>query len=126
MLLVNARAGQSAIHGLGLIAKEFVPAGTVVWQFTPTFDVEIPEADLMLLSPTAQAQVRHYAEFLPGRRAFRLSSDDDRFCNHSDTPNLIAHGVDAMVAARDISPGEEVTCDYRHFIMVNFRPGGQS
>ncbi|MBI5757401.1 MAG: SET domain-containing protein-lysine N-methyltransferase, partial [Planctomycetales bacterium] len=39
MLLVNASAGTSGIHGIGLIANEFIPAGTVVWVLKPDLDL---------------------------------------------------------------------------------------
>lgn len=123
MLLVNARVGASAIHGLGLIAQEFVPAGTVIWRFMPGFDVEIPEAALPSLSPAAAEQVLHYAEYFAEEAKFVLSSDDDRFTNHSDDPNTMSD-KDTMVAVaiRDVGVGEEITCDYRQVVMLGFRP----
>ena len=121
MLLVNARVGASAIHGLGLIARELIPAGTVIWRFTPGFDVEIPESSLSALSLAAREQVLHYAEHYAAEKKFVLSSDDDRFTNHSDSPNTAPHG-DTMVALRDIQDGEEITCDYRQVVMVGHRP----
>jgi SET domain-containing protein len=92
MLLVNARAGISAIHGVGLIAQEFIPKGTCIWQFQPGFDLVIDENDFLKLSAPAQQQVRHYAFFDEARRVFVLSSDDDRFTNHSDNPNTLEDG----------------------------------
>ncbi len=121
MLLVNARVGTSAIHGLGLFAHQFIPAGAVVWRFTPGFDVEIPESSLQSLSPAAREQVLHYACYEEEQRKFVLSSDDDRFSNHSDVPNT-APEEDTMVAVRDIQNGEEITCNYRQVAMVGFRP----
>lgn len=122
MLLVKARVGMSAISGFGLIAREFVPRGTIVWQFVAGFDLEIPEDALSALSPSAREQVLHYAEYFPDERKFRLSSDDDRFCNHSDNPNLVTCNHE-MVAAHDIQVGDEITVDYRECIMVGFNPG---
>jgi hypothetical protein len=43
-----------------------------------------------------------------------LCSDDARYMNHSDQPNLAIQGED-MHALRDIAAGEELTCDYREF-----------
>ena len=122
MLLVNAQVGASAIHGLGLFAKQFIPAGTAIWRFAPSFDVVIPEEMLSELSSTAQEQVRHYAEYFPAERKFVLSSDDDRFTNHSDNPNTASHGGKTSFAVRDINEGEEITHDYREMVMVGFRP----
>ena len=117
MLHVEAQAGISTIHGIGLFAAQFIPDGTVIWRFQPGFDLELSEKDLLRLTAAAQKQVRRYAySFPPGGRYF-LSSDDDRFTNHSDTPNT--HFVNGCsVAARDIQPGEELTTDYREFGMT--------
>jgi len=63
MLLVNARAGVSRIHGVGLIAKEFIPAGARIWEFRKDFDLVFTEDQLRMLSAAAQAQVRWYAYY---------------------------------------------------------------
>lgn len=121
MLFVRTRVGKSAIHGLGLFAEEFIAKGTLIWRFQPGFDVEIAEDDVALLSPSARQQVFHYAEYFPAERKFWLSSDDDRFCNHAEDPNLITRGKE-MFAVRDIKVGEEITCSYRECIVMSFRP----
>lgn len=112
MLLVNAKAGPSKIHGLGLIAQEFIPKGTRIWVFQPGFDLVISEEYLQQLSETSQSQVRHYAFYDSQIRSYILSSDDDRFTNHSDDPNTQNDG-NYTYAVRDIAPGEEITWDYR-------------
>jgi SET domain-containing protein len=119
MLLVNAQAGPSGIHGIGLIAQEFIPKGTKIWHFMPGFDVSIPEADLQRLSPAARRQLFYYAYFHLGTRTFVLSSDDDRFTNHSDTPNTEPMD-DYTIATRDIHPGEDITIDYSDLVVLNF------
>ena len=120
MLLVNAKAGPSRIHGFGLIAQEFIPKGTTVWEFMPGFDVAIPEADLDGLSPASREQAMYWSYFHVASRTLVMSSDDDRFTNHSDNPNCIEtrspddeEGID--VAVRDIYEGEELTFNYREF-----------
>jgi hypothetical protein len=121
MLLVKARVAVSTIHGLGLFAQEFIAKGTVIWRFVPNFDVEIPESALESLSTAAKEQVLHYACYEEHKKRFVLSSDDDRFSNHSDNPNTVPD-QDTMVAIKDIRPGDEITCDYRQVIMVGFHP----
>lgn len=116
MLLVNARAGTSRIHGIGLIARENIPAGALIWRFDPEFDVEIPEERLDRLSPPSREQVRHYAYYDGEAKRYRLSSDDDRFTNHSEAPNTQLRR-DGTRAAREIVAGEEITVNYRDFGM---------
>jgi SET domain-containing protein len=115
MLLINASKGPSRIHGLGLIAREFIPSGTAVWEFRPGFDVILTEEQVRTLSPMAQQQVRYYCEgsYDPVQAIYILSSDDDRFMNHSDRPNTgVMDHPQRTVAIRDIHPGDEITWDY--------------
>lgn len=119
MLLVNAHVGASPIHGFGLFSEQFIAAGTVVWRFLPGFDVAISVESLEGLAPCARAQVLHYACYGERDGMYYLSSDDDRFCNHSDNPNT-APNRDTMVAVTDIKAGEEITCDYNKLVMLEF------
>jgi len=119
MLLVNAKAGPSSVHRTGLIAQEFIPKGTKVWRFMPGFDVLIPETELKGLSAESRTQVIYYAYFHLATRTFVLSSDDDRFTNHSNNPNTRPAG-DCTVAVRDIHPGEDITNDYGELASLNF------
>lgn len=124
MLLINARKGPSRIHGLGLFANEFIPAGTVMWVLRPEFDVVLTEEQFQSLSPVAQEQVRYYCYYDPRHRTYVLSSDDDRFTNHSDQANSVldADGM-STVALRDIHSGEEITWDYRAWGGIDFTVG---
>jgi SET domain-containing protein len=114
MLLVNASAGNSSIHGKGLIANEFIAAGTVVWKLKPGFDLIMTKDQLDSLPPVVQEQIRHfiYIEIVTG--LYILCSDDAKFMNHADTPNTSTQG-DQTIAIRDIPVGAELTCDYREF-----------
>lgn len=122
MLMVHARKGPSSIHGVGLIASEFIAAGTTVWAFHPGFDSKISERVLSALSEEARSQVLHYAFYDAPARRWVLSADDDRFTNHSDDANTaeIDGGYDS-VATRDIRPGEELTWNYG----IDWRGGGR-
>ncbi len=112
MLLVAARAGRSKIEGIGLIAQEFIPAGTRVWVFREGFDLAVLPEEIQDLSPPAQEQLLHYGWLDAGWGRVLVSADDDRFTNHSVDPNT--HWSDGhTVAVRDIEPGEEITFDYR-------------
>lgn len=114
MLLVKASIGHSEIHRFGLIARQFIPRGTVIWKFQPGFDVEISKERLKELSATAREQVIYYAYYHKTKKAFVLSGDDDRFTNHANEPNTRSH-YDCTYAVRDIQEGEEITGDYREF-----------
>jgi len=121
MLLVKANAGPSKIHQLGLVARQFIPVGTIVWRFQPGFDIEITEEQFKRLSHISQEQVIYYAFFDDDTKRFMLSSDDERLTNHSNDPNTRCRD-DYTYAVRDIHEGEEITNDYREFNMLNFDP----
>jgi uncharacterized protein len=114
MLLVDARFGPSKIHGYGLIAREPIPEGTVYWKLIPGFDAIISEEELLSFSASAHAHMEYYGFYDACLGKYVLCADDDKFTNHSDTPNSRYCGGCA-VAIRDIAVGEEITDDYRQF-----------
>ena len=114
MMMVRARVGHSKIHGLGLIAQEFISKGTVTWKLVPGFDVILSEDEVQNLPQSVQEQVRHYAFFHPQLKKHVLCSDDARFTNHSDDPTERFCG-DHSVAVRDIHEGEECTDNYTEY-----------
>lgn len=112
MLLVDARVGPSPIHGLGLIAREPIPAGTVIWRLHSEFDVLLPERTFAALPKVARRTIAYYAVFDLVQRCFVLSSDDDRFTNHAAEPNCVFDEQD-QTSRTAIAIGEEITVDYR-------------
>lgn len=125
MLYVKAAVGLSKIHGLGLIARDDITLGVLVWEFRPGFDLVIAPEQFAQLSGAAQQQVRHYGTLREPWGGFLLSADDDRFTNHSDTPNTILDGF-RLYAARPIQSGEEITLDYdqlKQFSQIPFPQG---
>jgi SET domain-containing protein len=118
MLCVRARAGISKIHGIGLIAQEFVSVGSRIWAFWPGFDIALTVDEFDRLSPAAQEQMLHYGWYDEDVDRLFLSADDDRFMNHSLNPNCRWNGSYAE-AVRDIKPGEEITFDYNQLDGTN-------
>jgi hypothetical protein len=114
MLLINASAGRSRIHGKGLIARELIPAGTLVWALKRGFDVELTKAQFEDLSPNARDQVARYIYTDVATGNYILCSDDAKYMNHSDTPNTRTEGQQT-VATSPIEPGQEITCNYYEF-----------
>jgi SET domain-containing protein len=115
MLLVKTFLGTSQVHGLGLFAAEDIKAGTVVSKLDRVFDYIITKSDVDNVLPVVAANYVRKHGFLD-HGVYWISGDNDRFCNHSDTPNIgYSFESDEGVALIDIKAGEELTCDYYSF-----------
>ena len=119
MILIQTIVQPSGIHGLGLFAAEPVARGVAVWRFEPGFDREFTKQQFAALPEAAQRHLRWFAFMDMASSNWVLSGDHACFMNHSATPNTGAL-PDAKfpittVALRDITAGEELTCDYFAF-----------
>jgi SET domain-containing protein len=115
MLLIRTRIGPSSIHGNGVFACETVAPGTMIWRFEPLFDRVISEEELSGLPFAFREYVDMYAyrsTDTEGRLV--LSCDHAKFLNHSSDPNTEELPF-ASIARRQISFGDEITCDYGAF-----------
>ena len=114
MLLVNASAGESRIHGRGLFARERIPANTIIWLLTPGIDIEMTSSEFDSLEPAFRDAIRRfvYTELETGKIV--LCADEARYMNHADRPNTRTVGRQTIAIA-DIQPGEEITCNYAEF-----------
>ena len=116
MLLVPTYLDRSQLHGIGVFAATPIPAGTLVWRFTPGFDLDLDPTVLASQPDHFRDRLLHYGYIDRRLDRYILCCDDARFLNHSDDPNLASdftldrHGVD--IAIRDIAAGEEMTVDY--------------
>jgi hypothetical protein len=119
MFLIKTRLDKSKIHGIGVFAVAKIPSAAPVWRFEPLFDKTIRETDLERLPEHVQEHVRIHAEHFPELGVYRLSSDEDKYMNHSSEPNLRVTEDDFLVAIRDIAPGEELTIDYGEIGMIH-------
>jgi len=119
MLLIPTFVAPSAIHGLGLFARESVPRGTLVWKFDPRVDQLLSAATVEALPAAAREFVETYGSRL-SEDLYLLCGDNARFVNHAlgDTAAIasVTARLDADdVALRDLSAGEEITEDYTGF-----------
>lgn len=96
--------------GYGVIATQFIPKGTILWVLDPLDQVFTPE-QVRKLGPTLWPHLERYS-YVNGQGMRVLCWDHGRFMNHSCDPVSLSPGVDFELAVRDISAGEEITCDY--------------
>jgi SET domain-containing protein len=119
MLLVKTVIKPSSIEGVGVFADEFIAKGTTTWEFDPSFDRIFSKEEFAAFPDYIQKFLQTYAYQSKITGGYVLDSDNGRFTNHSDTPNLgkvPVEGKEAYtVALRDIRKGEELTLDYRVF-----------
>ena len=117
MMLVKTKLGPSRIHGTGLFADEPIGAGTVVWKFTPGFDVAYTREEAEALPEPKRSEIlsliHSYISAHDGK--FHLNAGEAIYFNHSPIPNVIDGNTEECVAVRDIAVGEELTIDYRKF-----------
>lgn len=122
MLLVKTKVAPSQIAGNGIFAEEFIPRGTVIWDFHEGYDLVLTTDQIEALRDSAISKglepilyktIKKYA-YREGD-AYILCGDDARFTNHSDDPNTRNGKGHQSVAWRDIKAGEEITCDYYEF-----------
>lgn len=116
MLLVKTKIGPSKIHGIGLFADQLIIKGTTVWKFVENFDLKINKNALGNLPNQAKETILAYA-YLNKNEDYVLCSDNAKFFNHSDQPNVTAPENDdePNLAVCDIQPGEELTQNYKSF-----------
>lgn len=111
MLLIANYLAPSPIQGLGCFSSEYADKGSVVWRFDPIIDRRFTLQDIAYLPLEAQRFLHMYAYIDPNYGP-TLEGDNTRFFNHSEDPSTIPLDFE-MLAARDIKPGDELTCDYR-------------
>ncbi len=96
--------------GYGVVATEFIPAGTITWVFDK-LDREFTPSDLERLEAIYQNILDTYT-FRNNKGNFVLCWDNGRYVNHSFNSNCLTTAYDFEIAIRDIRPGEQLTDDY--------------
>jgi len=96
--------------GYGVVATEFIPAGTITWVLDK-LDREFSPADFQHMDPIYQNILDTYT-FRNNKGNFVLCWDNGRYVNHSFNSNCLTTAYDFEIAIRDIQPGEQLTDDY--------------
>jgi SET domain-containing protein len=116
MMLVATYVAPSAIEGVGIFAAEPISAGALIWRLEPGLDRLIGRAELGGLCGVFRDFVHRYSYPYPhDPERLIVELDNGRFMNHSDAPNTVFSDPDAGFTLRDISRGEELTCNYAEF-----------
>lgn len=116
MMTVRCYLAPSLIEGLGVFSSEDIKKGQNVWRHDPLFDISFPETALDTVEPHVREFIERYSypDFKrPGYLI--LESDEGRFMNHADDPNLDFSDNVHGIARWDIPAGTELTCHYSTF-----------
>lgn len=116
MIIVPTYLEKSAIHGLGVFSREFIPKGAKVWEYHPQFDLTFSEAEFERFPPSVQAELEVHLYQPEQGGLLYYESTMGKYMNHNRDPNVDFSDVGVGWATRDIHPDEELTCDYRHFM----------
>ncbi|WP_282159974.1 SET domain-containing protein [Ulvibacterium marinum] len=96
--------------GYGLVARKFIPMGTITWVMDK-FDQVITQKIFHSLEVKYKEILDTYA-FRDYKGNHILCWDNARYVNHSFKANCLSTAYDFELAIRDIYPGEELTDDY--------------
>lgn len=98
------------VVGYGVVAKKFIPKGTITW-VQDDLDIVFTAEKIKGISPLMQNYLETYC-FLNGRGEKILCWDIAKYVNHSFNSNCMTTAYDFEIAVRDIHPGEQLTDDY--------------
>ncbi len=60
MMYVKTKICSSKIHGLGLFADELIPKGTIIWKFSPGFDLKFSKEQIRKFPKQVQDYLKTY------------------------------------------------------------------
>jgi hypothetical protein len=96
--------------GYGVVAKQFIPKGTITW-VQDSLDMIFDKTMLAELGPNYAPIIDTYS-FRDNQGNFVLCWDLAKYVNHSFNSNCLSTPYNFEIAIRDIHPGEELTDDY--------------
>lgn len=106
--------------GYGVVATQFIPAGTITWVLDK-LDREFKPHEFEQMDPIYQEILDTYT-FRNNNGNLVLCWDNGRYVNHSFNSNCLTTAYDFEIAIRDIHVGEQLTDDYGYLnISAPFR-----
>ncbi len=121
VFLVPTVVRESPIQGFGVFAAAPIPAGTVIWEFTPGVDWRFTPSELASVPEPYLTALRRWC-YRDEDDTYVLCGDAAKFMNQSDDPSCDDSGG-VTRTRRDIEAGDELTCDYRVFDMDSREDG---
>lgn len=116
MLVVRTYLEKSGIHGFGIFARESISRGTRVWEFHEKLDIRFSPEEFEKLPASVKEEIEWHMYEPDEGGPFFYEATMGKYMNHSREANVDFSETGIGVATRDINSGEEITCDYRHFM----------
>ena len=114
-MFVKTEIRESGVYGKALFAAEAIRKGTIVCSFTLGSGVITEDEYVEAVAENRQPVTRTGTRYAGRYFTFGNVDAPYNFINHSFKPSLLCHcGV--VLALRDLSPGDELTIDYRTLI----------
>lgn len=112
MLRIKIYLAKSKIPsaGIGLFANEDISKGSLIWKWDRGLELEFESIKNLYAHPEPLFSYLTKYSF-SHRGAIRVPIDEDKYMNHSSTPNIDTDGIVGH-ANQDIKKGDELTCDY--------------
>ncbi|RYD92980.1 MAG: SET domain-containing protein-lysine N-methyltransferase [Sphingobacteriales bacterium] len=98
------------VVGYGVVAKKFIPKGTITWVQDGLDQVYSKEA-VDRIDPLMRSYLETYC-FVNSKGESVLCWDNAKYVNHSFNSSCMSTAYDFEIAIRDIHPGEQLTDDY--------------
>ena len=115
MMTVPVKVRESKIHDTGVFAAEDITKGAVVWMFTPGLDLILSGYTVNHAEPRMQAFVMQRGYISLKKNHWVVCTDEAQFLNFptkGEKANIelggVQDGENMLLAARDISAGEEL------------------
>ncbi len=120
MLLIETYIKEVTGKGLGLFTKKDLFEDQIIYEDCDIFSKKFTEEQFNSLSKNHQEFIKFYGCYVSKLNIWYLDTDNGRFMNHSETPNVsydwgtfIEGGKGTMVALKDIKAGTELCSNYR-------------
>ncbi|MDN5274450.1 MAG: nuclear protein [Candidatus Saccharibacteria bacterium] len=118
MIHVKYKLKESALHGIGLFSDQDTKQGELIYTASPLLDLNITQQQFDALNQEEKDEVLWWGFFDQPSRMWHVDFDVSKFINHSYDANVTQHrdhDEAYLIAARDVTMGEELTQNYLEF-----------
>lgn len=113
MLIIDTTLKQFPNKGIGLCSVHNLAKGTFVYETNSFFDILVSKKEVDSMERVPKSFIETHCSYSKDRDGYWVCVDNARFLNHSSNANLKwLDDIKKYITIRDISAGEELTCDY--------------